>query len=483
MKLSQVKIESYQGIGFMDLDIEQPVLLVSGGNGSGKSSLRDAIEFAVTGSSSRVPLKKDYESLVRVGADGKKANVAVELGGFKFNRKVLTGAGKDLPDYPAVLPHLLGSKRFAGLDHKTKAGLLFNVTQVKRDQKEIKRLLTVRNINEDCIELVMPILRGGFAAGHKFCKDKQSECRGGWEAITGERFGAAKADGWEAPEIDTSGLKALEEERDELADSRPKLAKYVTELEGVAAEHVVAEKIEGVVHDCPACKAKLSFVTGKLVNHVEGEKVDETPFEVRQKVAQDLSNARVELQRVQNRISVLTNEIEQFQSAESRRDEVTNKAAGYFTLYGKWGAAADALAPGGIPLQILESGLKPINDRLIETSESANWKSIVLSPDLTLSYDGIPYGLCSESEQWRIDTAIVEAFSLLSGTKLFIIDRFDVLHPNDRAGVVKWLVKISGQHDTIILLGTLKVPPTGLPETIQTIWLDDGGEIRSKANG
>jgi hypothetical protein len=481
MQLSKIEIESYQGIGFMDLDIEQPVLLVSGRNGSGKSSLRDAIEFAVTGVSSRVPLKKNYESLVRVGADSKKAHVDVDLGGFKFARKVTSGSGKDLPDYPAVLPHLLGSKRFADLDHKTQAKLLFTVTSVKRDQKTISDLLAKRNVHPDCIESVMPILRGGFAAGHKFCKEQQSMCRGGWEAITGERFGAAKADGWEAPEIDTSGLKACEEERDTLADSRPGLVKYIDELTEQAAEHIVAAKQEAAEHLCPACDAELTMKNGKLYELGTVEEVEETPAEVRQNTANNLANARKELSEAEQRISVLTHEVEAYQCAEARRAEVETKAAGYFGMYERWGYAADCLAPGGVPLQILESGLKPINDRLKETSESTGWKDIVIAPDLSLSYDGIPYGLCSESEQWRIDTAIVEAFALLSGVKLFIIDRFDVLHPADRGGVINWLVRVSGQHDTIILLGTLKNPPTGLPETIQTIWLDDGGEIRSEA--
>ena len=137
MKLSKVDVASYQGIGFMDLDIEQPVLLISGKNGSGKSSFRDAVEFAVTGVSSRVAHMKDYGSLVRIGADAKKAGVRADLGGFIFDRKVATGKSRlegAAPDFPGVLPHLLGSQLFAELDHKTKAALLFNVTKVKRSQ-------------------------------------------------------------------------------------------------------------------------------------------------------------------------------------------------------------------------------------------------------------------------------------------------------------------------------------------------------------
>lgn len=91
MKITNVHIEGFQGINWLDLNIKTPILLVSGANNSGKSSLVNAISFAVTGSTDRVKLKKDYDNLVHDGADTKKAHVSVKTPNATYVRKVATG--------------------------------------------------------------------------------------------------------------------------------------------------------------------------------------------------------------------------------------------------------------------------------------------------------------------------------------------------------------------------------------------------------
>jgi len=99
----------------------------------------------------------------------------------------------------------------------------------------------------------------------------------------------------------------------------------------------------------------------------------------------------------------------------------------------------------------------------------------------SITYGGIEYGLCSESEQWRIDAGIAECFALLSNVKLFVLDRMDVLHPADRSSLLNWLIKIAPDHDSILILATLKNPPKGLPEAIRAVWLEEGNQVLEKA--
>ena len=64
MKITQIDVKNFQGLHYAALAVSEPVLLVSGGNGAGKSSLLDAIAMAYTGNPSRVTLKRDIKSLI-----------------------------------------------------------------------------------------------------------------------------------------------------------------------------------------------------------------------------------------------------------------------------------------------------------------------------------------------------------------------------------------------------------------------------------
>ena len=56
MLINQIKIYNFQGLRRAEVTLTAPVALFAGLNGAGKSSLRDAIEMALTGSPSRVKL-------------------------------------------------------------------------------------------------------------------------------------------------------------------------------------------------------------------------------------------------------------------------------------------------------------------------------------------------------------------------------------------------------------------------------------------
>ncbi len=157
-------------------------------------------------------------------------------------------------------------------------------------------------------------------------------------------------------------------------------------------------------------------------------------------------------------------------------DEKTKKAAGYHTDVQEWGAIAAALAPNGIPGEILKTAIAPINDRLAKTSEITGWKPVVISEDMTISYGGKPYGLSSQSAKWRINVMIAEAISYVTGLKFFMTDELDLLDAPSRITFIKWVDSLARSNDieTVMVFGTLKTPPTGLPSSIETHWISNG---------
>ena len=167
--------------------------------------------------------------------------------------------------------------------------------------------------------------------------------------------------------------------------------------------------------------------------------------------------------------------------------ETTRKAAGLHADVLAWLLIADALAPDGIPAELLAAALQPINDALTHSANEAEWDRIEITADMEIQ-EGLyerPYALLSESEQWRADALIGAAIAELSGLRLLVLDRFDVLDAKGREDALYWLdgMALDGTIDTALVFGTLKALPSGLPETIQPVWIEAGvaGEMREAA--
>ncbi|WP_292992527.1 AAA family ATPase [Nitrosomonas sp.] len=157
-------------------------------------------------------------------------------------------------------------------------------------------------------------------------------------------------------------------------------------------------------------------------------------------------------------------------------DEKTKKAAGYHTDVQEWDAISYALAPDGIPGEILKTAITPINERLAKTSTDTGWKQVFINDDMTISYGGKPYGLASQSAKWRANVMIAEAISHITELKFFMADEFDLLDPPSRVTCMKWLVTLAKNKEieTVMVFGTLKELPEKLPSLTSAYWIQDG---------
>lgn len=169
-------------------------------------------------------------------------------------------------------------------------------------------------------------------------------------------------------------------------------------------------------------------------------------------------------------------ELKAAHDALSAAGERTKKAKAYHADVLAWSAIAEALAPDGIPGELLAEALKPINDRLAQSASDTGWKRVRIGADMGITCDGREYRLESESAQWRADAQIAEAVSFLSAVKLLVLDRMDVLDLPGRSEALGWLdlLAAEGDIDSAIVLGTLKSLPPELPETFQAVWLERG---------
>lgn len=142
-----------------------------------------------------------------------------------------------------------------------------------------------------------------------------------------------------------------------------------------------------------------------------------------------------------------------------------------------WQAIAEQLAPTGIPSKLLQKALAPVNTALETMARMTGWSQPAITQEMTLTYGGRDYALCSESAKWRFDVMVTLVVAQLSGLKFAVIDRLDVLSLKHRPKLAGLLAKLTelGNLDSVILCGTMKAAPAMPPELhTQSLWIEKG---------
>ncbi len=240
MKLTHINADNFLGARSVALSLEQPIALVCGANGAGKSSLRDAISLALTGDLSRITKKGEAAALVSEGAAAASIEVGATEGDFRVaisKAGKITDSAAGIETHPA-LPFVLDPARFARLSDTERRGFLFGLLGIETSHKAIGERMARRGLDERKIETVLPILRAGFAAGEKHAKEMTSQARGAWKAVTGEVYGSQKADGWEPAPVTVDGdpLKKADNARAKASECEEQIAELQQKIGSARAD-------------------------------------------------------------------------------------------------------------------------------------------------------------------------------------------------------------------------------------------------------
>lgn len=192
----------------------------------------------------------------------------------------------------------------------------------------------------------------------------------------------------------------------------------------------------------------------------------------------NIDTLRTRIIAMKNERTTLKASINKMQADKRALAEASTKesnAATYHANIQAWGKIADALAPEGIQSDLLVSALKKVNARLRQHADDTDWFQISVNADMSITANGRPYNLLSESEKWRADAHLTEMISHLSGLKLMVLDRMDVLGVANRNTCVAWLDILAdeGDVDTLVVAVTLKEKPISVPTTFQVVWIED----------
>lgn len=569
MKLTRIDVTNAIGCRRFIADLPGSVAIIAGPNGAGKTSLLQSIRLALTGEMPRVSLKKDAHQLVSDGAKTGTISIGWADGGFTGvalpDCKLIEG---NHLDHPAA-PFVTDMHRFSSLDDKERRSFLFALTGTKTSADDVQKRLLDRGADPKKIDAVLPLLRSGFPAAHKEAAGKATEAKGAWRAITGETYGAKKAEGWTAPNApnapdipDGDGITKLRAEIDRLdADleaesralgaanhAREQAAQHEAKAAGwrqqagqierltlkLEADTKSRDDIKATVEDarrhaqakksqpCPECGAALIVGSDGKIVHFVREPGDDTGAEAAERLAEyersltmaenavknterdldaakaaqaslyeleqsrsplpkeeDLEARRTLIADIKDRRTAVQKKIADAEAASRAQAEAERKTADAGRHHADvvaWDLIAAALAPDGIPGELLAQALDPINKLLAQSAADTGWLPVTIDADMAIRYGTRPIALCSESEVWRIDAMLTAAIAVLSGLKLALLDRFDVLDIPARRQAIDWFDTMAeaGEIHTLIVGATLKQAPTGLSNNFDAFWIEGG---------
>lgn len=216
MKLASIFVQNLLGAQAVELALDRPVNLIAGGNAQGKSSIGDAVRLAMCADLGRVETKTHAASLVTDGADSAVAEVVLADG--ETYRVAVTKAGKITDshkgrDHDPRLPFVLDGQRVAKMSPADRRAFLATVAGFTIDHATVKKHLISKGLDAERVERIAPLLRMGFDQALKDAKDRATQAKGAWRAVTGENWGSVKAEKWVAdlPAFNPAELAAMEE--------------------------------------------------------------------------------------------------------------------------------------------------------------------------------------------------------------------------------------------------------------------------------
>ena len=468
MKISRIEITNFLRLRRLKVDLKEPVVhLFAGHNEAGKTSLQEALRYCLLGETQRISLKRDYKLMVTDGAKEGTVKVVLDTGMYERDVATAKGTADSLREPPVSLEYLLDATRYGWIDAKKRRAFMFGLLGITVNRDLVKERMQDRDIPEPVIDKCMPMLRSGFDAAHSEAKTQATEARGAWAGVTGERYGAEKAKTWEPAYKDLDDDVIADCAGDLLAaeDGYAQAQQDLGEFKGSPM---------GTSFDCPSCGARLLW-TQNAVRTVSKEDTKDHPLKDNEKREALTKNVNDWNQKVHDATEA-NKLLERQQEFNDHSAVVKNRAEGFAHSVVSWAAAADALAPDGIPGEIVADRLKPLNDRLRDTAMQTGWPQTVVTPTMDILVENRTFGLQSESSQWRAQASIAEAISFISEVGLVVLDRIDVLDLANRGKLIKWMIAVAKDHNNILLIGTLKEAPK-LPASVKVHWLKNGEEV------
>ena len=542
------KIENFRKVKSAEIDIDKKFTFIYGANGSGKSSIFNAMHSALTGETDFPELnKKETFKLVHDGAQ--KATVTAESQEFK---SVCTWGGanpqsKIKGENPLMVHPCTSRLEPLKLSKKDFAKFFSELFKSEPTEEDLKK--HIGNLCGDKFDSVWSMVKSqGWDLASKYYGDNATKQKGVWADIAGENYGSAKVDKWKPenwnPDLDgaseeslTAKLAEAEEfllgcvavnaveddeierltaESDKLQESQKLEQDLLSQIKSVETDlkKLGARPAELKNGDkgipCPDCGTHL-IISGKTLSVASVDMYTSADIEAR---LDEIKKYDAEKQNLSDKISSLNSElfgargqIKSSESALEKLDEIKktimdgdkkndlNRARNdkqnaeqdleAFRQKRKADRAAMAvdyydqlkksLAPDGIRKEVLSEAIDSFN----KTAEELfpEWV-LSLDDELSACFNGRILSLCCESEKWRADAVLRAIVCHLSGSSLFMVDRFDILDNSQKNIFLKRMSKLNFKTVVFSTVENKSAIKKVSENISNTYYLEDCGSIK-----
>lgn len=173
------------------------ITLVAGLNGSGKTSLAQALAAALTGTAPLPGLKKsDLHLVLRAGTAAGQAVVSTPAGRSAWGLPEGKVQSEGTP--PQASPYAAGIVSVLDLPLKQATEAMARYIDANPTREDLAAALPDLDPDELAM-LWRDIEAGGWDGAHANAKEDGARMKGKWEQVTGERYGLKKAASWLPP--------------------------------------------------------------------------------------------------------------------------------------------------------------------------------------------------------------------------------------------------------------------------------------------
>jgi len=479
MKVTRLAVRNFCGAFRIDIEPKEPLVMVCGANGAGKSSLIEALRFAALGDGARVVKSGDWPLLVSDGCREAVIALHVEHDEGKTIKRVslpegiATSDGPSLPA-PEYLPYVLDPTLFARVPADERRMLLFDMLGASITPEAVEQILVEREIGALYASEAASMMHGGFDVLHSYAVEQAKNARAAWKAITSEVYGTRKAENWTAPVVQFSP-EYLDHLVNRMAEVGPELDEALRALGAIEErQRSVARAAQSVA--CVHCGGLLMIHGDRLEPYAPPADAERTASAILDGEHVAARQRVDDLKSVLDALTTQRREQEGIQAQSIEGEKRTEAARGYHADVLQWTKVADLAAPEGLPSELLRGVLGRFNATLRQFAAASGFAQLAVTPALGITADGRPYALLSKSERWRADLTAAVAIAHYSGLRFIAADEFDVLDGPGRNEALHWLEHLI-QHtelDAAFLFATLRQLPPAEPGFMESHWIATG---------
>jgi hypothetical protein len=494
----KAELKNYRGIESAELQID-PIALIAGINGSGKSSIAQGIAAALTQNPAPIAgiTKTAAGQLLRDGTKRGSCTVGDANGHVTANWPGASVSHNGI--IPVASPVACGLISIADMKPKDASVAMMAIIKADPTREQYDAVMTaIPSGMRD--QIWQAIVDTGWDDAHKRAKERGTKIKGAWEALTGEKYGSQKAITWrhanhtddraddlEAAQSDLEAAianQATDQSRIDFLKQQVAAGETATgllpELQAsiagfqdayTAARNAASalprpEQAEQTV-ECPHCSGHLVVISKTDVRApaagLSDKENDARTLAIQNaatalQAAQDVINtANADLRLAQDAIRTGNNAAAELKAlpagtstdadiavARQRVADIqgkieaaqaTGKAATYHKQIADNETVLAVLAPEGLRKTVLAEKMGALNKSLATVSAAAKWPVVALDDDLNATLGGRAYILLSESEKYRVRVVLQLVLAGMDGSEIAVIDAADILDKGGRNGL------------------------------------------------